>query len=112
MIRKKKKERRGLRKKKGRGGGGGVKIHPFHLPWIRACSGYSSFDIFHLAFFVIHIVNIFDYRDEVTGSCCCKFKFVLGSLVKIDSRLEIWMVLLLEGCVPEFKISDQSKQFR
>ena len=27
-----KKERRGLRKK----GGGGVKIHPLHLPWIRA----------------------------------------------------------------------------
>ena len=27
---KKKKERRGLRKR-------GVKIHPFHLPWIRAC---------------------------------------------------------------------------
>ena len=31
---KEKKERRGLRK---RAGGGGVKIHPFHLPWIRAC---------------------------------------------------------------------------
>ena len=29
---KKKKERRGLRKR-------GVKIHPFHLPWIRACNG-------------------------------------------------------------------------
>ena len=29
-----KKERRGLRKR-------GVKIHPFHLPWIRACSGYT-----------------------------------------------------------------------
>ena len=29
----KKKERRGLRKKVG-----GVKIHPFHLPWIRACN--------------------------------------------------------------------------
>ena len=28
----KKKERRGLRKR-------GVKIHPFHLPWICACSG-------------------------------------------------------------------------
>ena len=30
---KKKKERRGLRKREG----GGVKIHPFHLPWIRVC---------------------------------------------------------------------------
>ena len=30
MDKKKKKERRGLRKR-------GVKIHPFHLPWIRAC---------------------------------------------------------------------------
>ena len=31
---KKKKERRELRKR--------VKIHPFHLPWIRACHGYHS----------------------------------------------------------------------
>ena len=36
LIRKKEKER----KKEGgseKGGGGGGKIHPFHLPWIRAC---------------------------------------------------------------------------
>ena len=33
---KKKKKEGGLRKRKG---GGGVKIHPFHLPWIRARIG-------------------------------------------------------------------------
>ena len=32
----KKKEEGGS--EKGEVGGGGVKIHPFHLPWIRACS--------------------------------------------------------------------------
>ena len=57
---KKKKERRGLRKR-----GGGVKIHPFHLPWIRACYvGYgfgsgssktSVFQVFLLQLLYLHI---------------------------------------------------------
>ena len=36
----------GIRKKRKKGAhknrGGGVKIHPFHLPWIRACVTYAT----------------------------------------------------------------------
>ena len=35
-------KKEGLRKR----GGGGVKIHPFHLPWIRVCDLYDSWSLY------------------------------------------------------------------
>ena len=58
-IRKKKRERRGLRKR-------GMKIHPFHLPWIRAWSSLCS-NLLRLKGAVVERCNTPEWHIRLNG---------------------------------------------
>ena len=73
-IRKKRKRKKGLRK---RWRGGGVKIHPFHLPWIRAWDSFIKWTrVLFVHFSTVWVLYLTGYSASKCSQRKLNFRYL------------------------------------